>query len=139
MAQEMQLSVVAPDSSVVDEPVQSVIIPGAAGYFGVLKGHVPLIAALKAGLVEYIDSGNQRHYVSISGGFAEISPSKINILADAAERSQDIDVTRAEKALENARKALRGEISGVNSVEATAELERAMTRLKAAKSASDGR
>ena len=133
MAQLMQLSVVAPDRSVVEETIESVIIPGAEGYFGVLRGHVPVIAALKPGLVEYIDSNNQRHYVSVSGGFAEISPTKINILADAAEKAQDIDVARAERALENARKALRGEVSGVTSTEATAELERAMNQLKAAK------
>jgi len=139
MAQQLQLSVVAPDRSVVDEPVQSVIIPGAAGYFGVLSGHVPMIASLKPGLVEYIDASNQRKFVSVSGGFAEVGPNRINILADAAEHAEEIDVARAEKALENARKALRGEISGVSSTEATAELERAMTRLKAAKSLSEGR
>jgi len=139
MAQEMHLSVVAPDRSVVDEPVQSVILPGAVGYFGVWKGHVPLIAALKAGLLEYIDANNQRKFVSVSGGFAEVGPNRINVLADAAEHAEDIDVARAERALENARKALRGEVSGVSSTEATAELERAMTRLKAARSASDHR
>ena len=83
----MQLSVVAPDRSVVNEPIQSVIIPGAEGYFGVLRGHIPLIAALKAGLLEYVDANNQRHFVSISGGFAEISPTKINILADGRRES----------------------------------------------------
>lgn len=139
MAQSLHLSVVAPDRSVVDEPVQSVVIPGAVGYFGVLSGHVPMIAALKAGLVEYVDANNQRRYVSVSGGFAEVGPTRVNVLADAAEHAEEIDIARAEKALENARKALRGEISGVSSTEATAELERAMARLKAAKTVADNR
>ena len=65
--------------------------------------------------------------------FAEVSGDRVNVLADAAERAQDIDVARAERALDNARKALRGELSGVTSEEATAELERAMNRIKAAK------
>ena len=133
MPKPITLSVVAPDRSVVEEPVVSVVVPGAEGYFGVLAGHTPLIAALRAGLVEYEDTGGQRHFVTVSGGFAEVSGERVNLLADAAERAQEIDVARAERALDNARKALRGELSGVTSEEATAELERAMNRIKAAK------
>lgn len=133
MATQFQLSVVAPDRSVVDEQVTSVVAPGSEGYFGVLAGHIPLIAALKPGLVEFSDANNQRHYVSVSGGFAEVTPSKVTILADAAERAADIDVSRAERALEEARKSLRGEASGTTAEQATAELDRAMNRIKAAK------
>jgi F-type H+-transporting ATPase subunit epsilon len=133
MAKELTLSVVAPDRSVVEESVVSVIVPGSEGYFGVLAGHVPLIASLRAGLIEYEDMNGQRHYVTVSGGFAEVGPGNINILADAAERSAEIDISRAERALENARMALRGEVSGVTSEDATAELERAMNRIRAAK------
>lgn len=133
MAKEFNLAIVAPDRSVMDEPVQSVVAPGIAGYFGVQSGHVPMISALKAGLVEYVDLSNNRHLVAVSGGFAEVSPTRVTILADAAERATDIDVLRAEKSLEEARKALRGEASGVTSEQATAEIERAMNRVKAAK------
>ena len=133
MATDLQLAVVAPDRSVVEEPVTSVNMPGVEGYFGVLSGHMPLIAALKPGLVEFLDKNNQRHYVAISGGFAEVTGEKVTILADAAERAKEIDLARAERALEQARKALRGEISGVTSEEATAELDRAMNRINAAK------
>jgi F-type H+-transporting ATPase subunit epsilon len=133
MPKPLTLSVVAPDRSVVEESVVSVVVPGIEGYFGVLAGHVPLIAALRAGLIEYEDTNGQRHYVTVSGGFAEVAPDRVNVLADAAERAQDIDVARAERALDNARKALRGETSGVTSQEATAELERAMNRVRGAK------
>lgn len=133
MATDLMLAVVAPDRSVVEEPVTSVNMPGVEGYFGVLAGHMPLIAALKPGLVEFLDKNNQRHFVAISGGFAEVTGEKVTILADAAERAKEIDVARAERALDQARKALKGEISGITSEEATAELERAMNRINAAK------
>ncbi len=128
------LAVVAPDRSVVEEPVQSVMLPGAEGYFGVLPGHTALIAALRPGLLEYSDKAGQRHYVALSGGFAEVTGGKVTILADAAERAKEIDIARAERALEQARKALKGEVTGTTTEEATAELERAVNRIRAAKS-----
>ncbi len=130
---DLMLAVVAPDRSVVEEPVQSVMMPGVEGYFGVLVGHMPLIAALKPGLLEYLDKSNVRHHVAISGGFAEVTADKLTILADAAELAKEIDVSRAEKALDQARRALKGELTGITSEEATAELERAMNRINAAK------
>ena len=133
MANAFTLSIVAPDRSVVDTEVVSVIAPGAEGYFGILHGHLPLAAALRPGLLEYEDAQGQRHTVAVSGGFAEINGSKMTVLADAAERGSEIDQARAEHALENARKALRGERSGVTAEDAREELERAMNRLRAAK------
>jgi F-type H+-transporting ATPase subunit epsilon len=133
MAREFVLSIVAPDRSVLDEPVQSVVMPGVEGYFGVLSGHLPLIAAMKAGLVEYVDANNQRHYVAVSGGFAEVMPDKVSILADAAERASDIDISRAEGSLERARNALQAGDSSMTQENAVAEVERAMNRLRVAK------
>src|SRR5687768_12495562 len=110
MAKEFSLSIVAPDRAVIDdEPVTSVIVPGIEGYIGVLAGHAPVIAALKPGLLEYVDARDQRNFVAVSGGFAEVANDKVTVLADTAERSKDIDLSRAEQALENARRALRGE------------------------------
>ena len=133
MSTGFMLSIVAPDRSVVETEVVSVIAPGAMGYFGVLPGHLPMVAALKPGLLEYQDPGKERHTVAVSGGFVEVRGSKITVLADAAERSNEIDLARAEVALENARKALRGEASGVTSEDAHAELDRAMNRVRVAK------
>lgn len=135
MAKTFHLSVVAPDRSVVEEDVTSVVAPGSQGYFGVFAGHVPMIVSLKAGLLAYESDDGNRKFVTVSGGFAEVQGERVIILADAAERAQDIDVERAERALENARKALRGEVSGVPREQATAELERAMNRLRAARNA----
>ncbi len=133
MSKQFKLSVVAPDRTVFEDMVQSAIVPGERGYMGVLCDHEPSIVALKSGIVEFIDSSNQSHYVSISGGFLEVGGSSAIILANTAEKSADIDVSRAERALEEARKALRGEDSSVTTQQATEELERAMSRLKAAK------
>ena len=135
MPREFTLSIVAPDRQVLDEPVLGVTIPGTEGYFGVLVGHIPLIAALKPGYVEYLDASNQRHYVAVDGGFAEVMPEKVSILADAATRASDIDVARAEKELERARAALHGGDSEMSSEQAVAEIEKATNRLKVAKMA----
>ncbi len=135
MATQFLLSVVSPDKSVVEEKVDSLIAPGTEGYFGIWHGHVPLIAALRPGLVEYTDSTTNRHYIYVGGGFAEIQGEKVTILADEAERATDIDIARAEAHLEEARKALRGEDSSVDSMDAVLEVERAVSRIKAARAA----
>lgn len=132
MANEYKLSVVAPDRTVFEGNVVAVIVPGANGYLGALAGHEDSIVALKTGIVEYTDSKGERYYVSIGGGFLELSKEGAIILADTAERSTEIDIERAEKALDEARKALRGEVSGVTTQQATAVLERAVNRVRAA-------
>lgn len=127
------LSVVAPDRSVVEGEVQSVIVPGSEGYFGVLKGHVPMVVGLKAGLLEYEAPSHDRHYVAIKGGFFEMTGDKATVLADAAEPATEVDIKRAEADLEQARAALKGEESPMGTEHAVSELEYAIVRLKAAK------
>lgn len=134
MAGTLALSIVAPDRTILDEPVQSVIMPGTEGYLGILKGHVPLITSLKPGFVEYLDESNQRHFVAVSGGFAEVAGDRVSVLADAAERANDIDVVRAEADLERARQALHvGGESTMTNERAVQEIERAMNRIKVSK------
>jgi F-type H+-transporting ATPase subunit epsilon len=135
MASEFTLSVVAPDREVLDQQVASLIAPGASGYFGVFAGHEPIVAALQPGLVEYTDLTGNRHYVCISGGFAEVTGTRVTILADAAERAQDVDVKRAEASLEQARKSLRGDDSEMTRENAVEAERRAIARLRASKSA----
>jgi F-type H+-transporting ATPase subunit epsilon len=133
MATQFSLSVVAPDRLVVQEMVDSIVAPGTEGYFGVFAGHVPIISALKPGLVEYMDATTNRHYIYIGGGFAEVQSDKVTILADEAERATDIDIAKAEHQLEEARKALRGEESSIDHEDAVLEIERAVSRIKAAR------
>jgi len=135
MAREFFLSVVAPDKAVVEQDVVSATLPGSEGYFGVMAGHVPLIAALKPGLLEYVDRVGTRHYVYLGGGFADVNGEKVTVLADEAQQAREIDLSRAEEMLEDARKALRGEDSLVSKESAVEEVEKAMNRVRAARAA----
>lgn len=132
MAKDFSLSVVAPDRSVVEDQAVSVVAPGVAGYFGVMSGHLPMVAALRAGIVEYVDVKNQRHHIAVGGGFAEVSGERLTILADSAALATEIDIKAEEGRLERARRALRGEDSEMSSAEATQELDQAMARIRTA-------
>lgn len=134
MPREFQLSVVAPDKAVVEETATSVVAPGTEGYFGVMAGHLPLVAALRPGLLEYTDATGARRFVYIGGGFAEVQGDRVTILADEAQEAHSIDVAEAERLLEEARKALRGEPSTIKNEDAVNEVERAMNRIRAARS-----
>ncbi|MCE9560152.1 MAG: ATP synthase F1 subunit epsilon [Armatimonadetes bacterium] len=131
----MNLSVVAPDRTVVEDTIQSLIAPAHEGYMGVQPGHIPAIVALKPGLLEYRDSAGQREFVAIGGGFMEVTATGVIVLADDAHRAEEVDVAEAEKALEQARRALRGEESTFSKEQATLELDRAMARIKVARQA----
>ena len=135
MAKEFTLSVVAPDREVVAENVTSVVAPGTSGYFGVMADHLPLVAALKPGLLEYLDANGQRNFVYVGGGFVEVKNNRMTVLADEASRARDIDLSRAESDLEIARRALRGEDTEMDSTQAIIEVEKAMQRIRAARSA----
>ncbi|MEA2553636.1 MAG: F-type H+-transporting ATPase subunit epsilon [Fimbriimonadaceae bacterium] len=133
MAKDFTLSVVAPDRSVVEERATTVVAPGIEGYFGVLAGHEPMISAIKTGILEYQVANGDRHFVAVGGGFAEVTPERVTILADTAELAPEIDIAEAERIQDEARKALRGEPSSLTREQATEELERAINRIKAAR------
>src|SRR4051812_25168605 len=102
---KLTLEIVTPDRSLVTEQVDEVELPGAEGYFGVLPGHTPLLASLQVGELWY-RVGQEKHYLSIAFGFAEVLPERVTVLAQIAERAQDIDVERAERAKKRAEEAL---------------------------------
>ena len=135
MAKEFTLSVVAPDREVVAESVTSVVAPGVSGYFGVMADHLPLVAALKPGLLEYLDANNGRNFVYVGGGFVEVKGNRMTVLADEASRAKDIDLSRAEEDLEQARRALRGEDSEMSEEQAVQEVDKAIQRIRAARAA----
>ncbi len=131
MAGSIRLEVVTPERSVVSADAQMVVAPGSQGEFGVLVGHTPFLTTLKTGIVRYTDSGGQEHFVFVSGGFAEALPDKVTILAESAENSDEVDLTRAKAALERARKRLEeaNRQEGIDRNRAKAALERAMFRI----------
>src|SRR5918995_4505375 len=95
------LEIVTPDQSLVTDKVDEVVAPAAEGYLGVLPGHTPLLATLAVGELWY-RKGRQKFYLAISGGFVEVLAEKITILAQIAERAEDIDVARAQRAKQRA-------------------------------------
>jgi F-type H+-transporting ATPase subunit epsilon len=97
----LQLQIVSADRSLVNERVDEVVIPGADGYFGVLPGHTPLLALLGMGELWY-RQGQEKHYLALAFGFAEVQPDRVTILAQIAERADDIDTARAEAAKKRA-------------------------------------
>jgi F-type H+-transporting ATPase subunit epsilon len=108
LPQHLQLRIVSADRSLVNEQVDEVEIPGADGYFGVLPGHTPLLALLGAGELWYRQGPgeNNKHYLAIAFGFAEVQPDAVTILAQIAEKPDDIDLARAEAARKRAEERL---------------------------------
>jgi len=90
VADTFQLRLLTPERSLFEGPVEAVIVPGENGQLGVLAGHTKLVTTLVPGVVRYVASG-QTHQVAASGGFAEVSPGGVTILADTAEPPQEID------------------------------------------------
>src|SRR6476660_5143712 len=101
----LELQIVTPERLLLREQVDEVEIPGTEGYFGVLPGHTPLLASLAVGELWY-RKGQEKTFLSIAFGFAEVLPDRVTILAQLAERAQDIDVTRAEEARKRAESRL---------------------------------
>jgi len=99
------LEIVTPERSLVREDVDEVQVPGSEGYLGILPGHTPLLASLKVGEL-WFRMGQEKHYLAIAGGFVEVLPDRVTVLAQIAERAQDIDVTRAEAARKRAEERL---------------------------------
>jgi F-type H+-transporting ATPase subunit epsilon len=127
----IQLQVVSADRSLVNEQVDEVEIPGAEGYFGVLPGHTPLLALLGAGELWY-RQGQEKHYLSIAFGFAEVLPDRVTILAQIAERANEIDVARAEAAKTRAEERLARPATDVDFERARVALLKSLIRLQVA-------
>jgi F-type H+-transporting ATPase subunit epsilon len=106
MAETILLEIVTPDRLVLSEEVDEVTAPGVEGEFGVLPGHTPFLTTLKVGELTY-RKGKEIHHMAVSWGYAEITPKKVTILAEAAEIAAEIDIERAKAAMEKAEKELK--------------------------------
>lgn len=98
----MQLQLVSPERMLVDEKVDEVQVPGLDGYLGVLPGHAPLLSELMPGGVLTYKAGGSEKVVAVFGGFVEVSDDRVRVLADGAERKEDINVERARAELSKA-------------------------------------
>ncbi len=131
MADTFQLEIVTPEKLLVKEAAEEAQIPGLSGYLGILPGHAPLITELAVGVISYRASG-ETHNLAVAWGFMEVLPDKVTILAEAAERPQEINVERAEKSKERAEQRLKSNDPEVDYDRAEDALQRAETRLKVA-------
>jgi F-type H+-transporting ATPase subunit epsilon len=128
---KLQLQIVSADRSLVNETVDEVEIPAADGYFGVLPGHTPLLAVLGAGELWY-RQGQEKHYLAIAFGFAEVQAERVTILAQIAERAEEIDVARAEAAKKRAEERLAAAVVDMDFERARVALLKALIRVQVA-------
>ena len=126
---QIEFQIVTPERLVVHEQVDEVQIPGSEGYFGVLPGHTPLLAALAVGELWY-RKGQEKTFVSIAGGFAEVLPDRVTLLATLAERADDIDPARAEAAKRRAEQRLVAPKSDLDYERARLALQKSIVRLQ---------
>ncbi len=125
------LEIVTPERRVVREEVDEVVCPGIEGEFGVLPGHTPFLTALKIGELNY-RIGDQRKYIAITWGYAEVDGDRVEILADMAETAEEIDLRRAEEAKAKAEARLRGTPEEIEFEKAQVSLEKAVIRIQVA-------
>jgi len=132
MASTIKLELVTPERLIVSEEVDEVIAPGYEGEFGVLPEHTQYLATLRIGVLSYRKS-DQVWKIAVGGGFAEVTPDRVVILADVAEKAEEIDVERARQARERAEAALRDLSMGDASYhKMSSALQRAIARISAA-------
>jgi F-type H+-transporting ATPase subunit epsilon len=135
VADKIQLEVVTPERRVLSETVDFVNVPGSNGELGILPGHVPLISQLQTGVLSY-SQGGVLHRLHVSGGFVEVNGDRVSVLAEVAERPDEIDAARARLAREHAEKTLSAWSGTEEDFEiARARLERSMVRLQLASGA----
>jgi len=119
------------DRLLVNQQVDEVEIPGTEGYFGVLPGHTPLLATLQVGELWY-RQGQDKHYLVIAFGFAEVQPDRVTILAQVAERADEIDIARAEGAKRRAEERLARPTAEIDFERARIAMIKSLTRLQVA-------
>lgn len=130
----IQLIVVTPERQLLQETVVEVTVPGLDGELGILPGHAPLITELGIGELNYRTStGGQTAPLTVLGGFAEVLPDRVTILAETAERATEVDLERAERALERAQKRMASNDTNLDWDRATLALRRSIIRIQVAR------
>src|SRR5215469_240636 len=131
MPAALQFEIVTPERLVAQGTAEEIQIPGKNGYLGILPGHAPLLTELGVGEISY-RSGRDSGHLAVAWGFAEVLPHKVTILAETAERAEEIDVARAERSKERAERRLREAHEETDFERAQIALERAMIRIQVA-------
>jgi F-type H+-transporting ATPase subunit epsilon len=131
MPDTFKIEIVTPEKMVVNDEAEEMQIPGKNGYLGILPGHAPLITELAVGEITY-RKGGTTHYLSVAWGFAEVLPDKVTILAETAERPDEINVGRAEEAKQRAEEEFKTGKTEDDFTKAENDLKRAEVRLDVA-------
>ena len=132
MADQLQLEVVTPERRVLSESVNAVTVPGRGGEMGILPGHAPMISELQTGVLSYNEEGTT-FQLHVSGGFVEVNNDRVAVLAEIAEKPEEIDAARARLAREHSEKQLSSWSGTEEDFEkARAKLERSVVRLRLA-------
>ncbi len=132
MAKSFKVSIVTPEKTAFEEEAISVILPGTEGYLGIWANHAPLVTGLTPGVVTIKESeAGSVKFMSIGGGFVEVSQNNVNIMADSCELADEIDLERAKAAVERATQRLRTLDTAFDRERARIAAERAQARLKA--------
>ena len=131
MADTFQLEIVTPEKMVIRDVAEEMQIPGKDGYLGILPGHAPLITELAIGEITY-RKDTRIHHLAVAWGFAEVLPDKVTILAEAAERAEEIDAIRAQESKQRAETKLTSCNTEEEFKRTAGDLRRAETRLEVA-------
>jgi F-type H+-transporting ATPase subunit epsilon len=131
MAEALDLEIVTPERLLVKEQVSEVQIPAKNGYMGILPGHAALLSELGTGFLSYTIGGKKR-YLAMQGGFVEVLPEQVRILANIAEKAEEIDIQKARQALTKAEQDLGNPALGVDPARALEEVAMAQARVSAA-------
>ena len=134
MADTFHLEIATPERLFVGEDVTEAEVPGKNGYMGILPGHAPLVSALEPGILRYTVRG-QRHAVVVDGGFVEVGPESVRVLADSAELPDSIQTDRARQALERANEDMKNAQDPAQAEAAVRAMKQAQARIDAAESA----
>jgi len=136
---QLHCEVVTAERKVFEDDVSMVVAPGIEGQLGILPNHAPLMTALTFGELHIQREGQEDVYIAIGGGFMEVGPRHVIILADSAERAEEIDIARAEEARQLAEKTM-GQVrrEDVDYAQAEAALRRSLIRMKVARRAQRG-
>ena len=131
MAEKLTLEVITPERKVLSQAVDEVVVPGMDGELGILPDHTPLISRLQTGVLSF-RTGTERQLLHVSGGVVEVLPGHVSVLSDVAERPEEIDLDRAQRARERAERRLATLGEDVDFRRAELKLQRAMIRIQLA-------
>jgi F-type H+-transporting ATPase subunit epsilon len=128
MANKLHLDIVTPERLIISEEVDEIVAPGTLGDFGVLPDHAPFFSTLRIGELSY-RIGTSTHYIAVSWGFAQVCQNKVIVLAELAEKPEEIDLMKVEEAIARAEEKLLSAGDNINLLdEARTSLEKAMVR-----------